>query len=55
MKLITLKEWAIKNGIKPDTARQKANRGGFETAVKMGRDWMIDANEEPRDLRKKDK
>lgn len=52
---ITLKKWAIKNGIKPDTARQKANRGGFETAVKMGRDWMIDANEEPRDLRKKDK
>lgn len=52
---ITLKEWAIKNGIKPDTARQKANRGGFETAVKMGRDWMIKADEEPRDLRKKDK
>ena len=34
---ITLKEWAIKNGIKPDTARQKANRGGFETGFNISR------------------
>lgn len=52
MALITLKEWAIAHSIDPSTARQRANRGAFETAVKMGRDWMIDENEELIDHRK---
>ena len=39
--LIPLKEWAAKNGISHATARQKAGRGGFLTARKVGRDWMI--------------
>lgn len=43
--LIPLKEWAIRNGISPATARQKAGRGGFITARKVGRDWMISAAE----------
>ena len=49
---ITLKEWAIRHGIDPATARQKALRGGFKTAEKAGRDWMIDADEPHVDLRK---
>ena len=43
--LIPLKEYALRNGKKPATARQRANRGAFITAVKMGRDWFIDENE----------
>jgi predicted site-specific integrase-resolvase len=53
-RMITLKEWALRHGIDPATARQKALRGGFKTAVKIGRDWMIDEDEPRRDLRKKD-
>lgn len=52
---ITLKEWAIRHGINPATARQKALRGGFKTAAKIGRDWMIDADEPHVDLRRKEK
>lgn len=50
---IPLVEWARKNGITPDSARQKALRGGFETARKSGRDWLINENEKYRDNRRK--
>lgn len=53
MALITLKEYAIRNGINPATARQKAGRGGYNTAIKIGRDWMIDDSEPHIDLRVK--
>lgn len=49
---ITLKEWAIAHGIDPSTARHKAIKGGFQTAEKIGRDWMIDEDEPHVDLRK---
>lgn len=49
--MITLKAWALRHGIDPATARQKALRGGFKTAVKVGRDWMIDEDEPKVDLR----
>lgn len=49
--LITLKEWAARNGISSATARQKAGRGGFITARKVGRDWMISASEPRTDNR----
>lgn len=32
-------------GVTPDTARQKVLRGGFKTARKIGRNWVIDKNE----------
>ena len=41
MALISLKDWAIKNGITPDTARQKALRGNLP-AQKIGREWLIE-------------
>lgn len=50
--IITLKDWAIRHGIAPATARQKALRGGFKTAEKVGRDWLIDEDEPHVDLRK---
>lgn len=50
-RMIPLKDWAVRHGIAPATARQKALRGGFKTAEKVGRDWMIDADEPHVDLR----
>ena len=50
---ITLKEWAEKNGITPDTARQRANRGAFQTARKIGNLWIIDKDEKLIDHRRK--
>lgn len=41
MALIPLKDWATKNGITPDTARQKALRGNLP-AQKIGREWLIE-------------
>lgn len=49
--MITLKEWALKVGISPATARQKAARGAIP-AVKMGRDWLIEENTPNTDHRK---
>lgn len=52
--LITLKEYALRLGKNPDVVRQKALRGTFETAVKVGRDWLIDENEPYSDHRRAD-
>lgn len=43
--LISLAEYAKLNGRTPDTARQMALRGGFTTAQKIGRNWVIDSEE----------
>ena len=43
--LISLSEYARKNSRSPATARQMALRGGFKTAQKIGRDWVIDDQE----------
>jgi hypothetical protein len=48
---ITLKQWAKNHGLHPSSARQKALRGNFETAEKIGRDWFIDEDEENIDHR----
>ena len=45
MVLITLREYARRLGKNPEVVYQKAARGGFQTAVKMGRDWFIDSEE----------
>jgi hypothetical protein len=41
------------NGLNPRYCRRKAARGGYKTAFKMGRDWVIDKNEKNVDLRVK--
>ncbi|HEY5587635.1 MAG TPA: hypothetical protein VIK86_01615 [Candidatus Paceibacterota bacterium] len=51
MALIPLKEYAKRHGRNPATVRQKANRGGFETVQKIGRDWFIDEEEPYEDNR----
>ena len=51
--LISLADYARLHKVNPATARQKALRGGFETARKIGRDWVIDKNEPYKDLRRK--
>lgn len=53
--LISLAEWAKINGIDPATARQRALRGAFTTARKIGRNWVIDKNEPLVDHRRNDK
>ena len=40
--LITLTEYAARHGKDTSSARQMALRGGFETARKIGRNWVID-------------
>ena len=43
--LISLTEYAQLNGIDPATVRQRALRGAYKTARKIGRNWVIDKNE----------
>lgn len=43
--LISLAEYAEKHGKCQEAARKMAQRGGFETARKIGRNWVIDSEE----------
>ena len=52
--LISLGEWAKKNGISDSTARQRALRGAFETARKIGNQWVIEDSEKLIDHRRKE-
>lgn len=40
--LISLTEYAARHGKDPSSARRMALRGGFQTAQKIGRNWVID-------------
>lgn len=44
-KEIPLSEWAAHHGIAGSTARQRAQRGAFQTAEKRGHAWFIDPDE----------
>jgi len=54
MAMISLSEYAIKHRKNLHTVSDKCRRGGFKTAVKIGRNWVIDEDEPYTDLRKKD-
>ena len=43
--LISLVEYAERHGKNPANARQMAARGSFQTARKIGRNWVIEATE----------
>lgn len=43
--LISLVEYAALNGKNRTSAVRMANRGGFKTAQKIGRNWVIDSEE----------
>ena len=51
MALITIKEYAVRNGLQHDNVRHKCQRGSYRTAVKIGRDWLIDEGEKDTDRR----
>ena len=51
--LISLAEYAEIHGRDPATVRQMALRGGFQTARKIGRNWVIEDYEAYPDHRKK--
>ena len=43
--LISLVEYAERHGKNPANARQMAARGSFQTAWKIGRNWVIEDTE----------
>ena len=43
--LISLAEYAERHGKCQESARKMAQRGGFQTARKIGRNWGIDSEE----------
>ena len=43
--LISLAEYAERHGKCQESARKMAQRGGFQTARKIGRNWVIDSEE----------
>lgn len=43
--LISFSEYAKIHNVTSDTIRQRANRGLFKSAKKIGRNWVIDKNE----------
>lgn len=51
MGMITLKEYADKHSRELSGLRRKAIARRFRTAVKIGRDWFIDADEPLTDQR----
>lgn len=51
MDLIPIADYAALHEKDVSTVRQKAQRGGFKTAKKIGRDWFIDPDEDYKDLR----
>lgn len=53
MALISLRDYADKIGKPYPLVYQKAVRGGFETAQKVGSRWMIEASEPWIDMRQK--
>jgi hypothetical protein len=55
VKLISLAEYAALNGRAARSVRQKAQAGGFRTAQKIGRNWVIDSAEPYEDRRKHEK
>jgi hypothetical protein len=43
--LISLAEYAEMHGVTQNDIKKKCLRGGFATARKIGRNWVIDKNE----------
>lgn len=50
--IISLVDYAKLHGREISSVRQKALRGGFKTARKIGRNWVIDRDEPYHDYRR---
>ncbi|MEG2429965.1 MAG: hypothetical protein RSA79_00005 [Oscillospiraceae bacterium] len=53
MNFISISEYAKIHKKDCSSVRYKCIRGTFKTAIKIGRNWIIDKDEEYSDLRKK--
>lgn len=53
-KLISISEYAALHGKAAISVQQKARRGGFKTARKIGRNWVIESDEPYTDRRRKE-
>lgn len=51
--MISIADYAIKHGKSHIAVRKMAARGGFQTAQKIARNWIIDENEPYPDARLK--
>lgn len=51
--IISIADYAKMHGKSAISVQQKARRGGFKTAKKIGRNWVIDSEEPYEDHRKK--
>lgn len=51
--LIPIRVYAERNGVDVSTVRHKCLKGGYKTAQKLGRDWLIDEDEPYTDLRRR--
>ena len=49
--MISISEYSAMHGKTDRAARQMAQRGGFKTAQKIARNWIIDENEPYPDAR----
>ena len=49
--MISIADYAAQNGRSHIAVRKMAARGGFKTAVKIARNWIIDENEPYPDAR----
>ena len=49
--MISIGQYAENHGKAKSTVRQMAERGGFKTAQKIARNWIIDENEPYPDAR----
>jgi len=48
---VTIVDYARKYGLDPDNVRHRCQRGAYKTARKLGRDWVIDEDEQHVDHR----
>ena len=53
MALISIKEYAERNGLNHGNVRHKCQRGSYKTAQRIGRDWLIEESEPDVDRRVK--
>ena len=49
--LISISEYAVQHGVKRNTVQAKCIRGGYQTARKIGHNWVISKSEPYNDLR----
>ena len=42
---ISIAEYAALHGVSPQAIKKKCQRGGYSTAKKIGRNWIIDKTE----------